>query len=146
MPTAIMGPVLDIVVISYVVIADTVCEELGRHVNMGLLCLVRAHCFTSSVVTPRGYKSRWTPLHTLHLLTQSIVLSSPPSLCLKRRERKKEGKKREIFWDLESAASPFLSSHGRTRLDPLQGHAWSHAKPCEPSVYDGEGVCGLPHA
>jgi hypothetical protein len=61
-PTPIMGPVLDMVVVSYVVVAGEKCEESGRSVNMGLLCpllrLVRAYCFASSVVTPWGYKSK----------------------------------------------------------------------------------------
>jgi hypothetical protein len=36
--TTIVGPVLDTVVVSHAVVG-TSWEELGRHVNMGLLCL-----------------------------------------------------------------------------------------------------------
>jgi hypothetical protein len=58
-PTAIVGPILDTVVVSHEA-EGTVCEELGKHVNMGLLWLllrlVRAHCLGSSVVTLWGYK------------------------------------------------------------------------------------------
>jgi hypothetical protein len=35
--TAIVGPILDTVVVSHAVIAGIMCEELGRHVNMDLL-------------------------------------------------------------------------------------------------------------
>jgi hypothetical protein len=35
-PTVIVGPILDTVVISHAV-EGTSCEELGRHVNMGLI-------------------------------------------------------------------------------------------------------------
>jgi hypothetical protein len=60
-PMTNMGTILDIVVVSRAVIVGTTCEESGRHVNMGLphllLCLASAHCFASSIVTPRGYKS-----------------------------------------------------------------------------------------
>jgi hypothetical protein len=40
---------MDTVIVSRVLIAGTLCEELGRHVNMSLLCLllrlVRARYF-----------------------------------------------------------------------------------------------------
>jgi hypothetical protein len=47
-----MGPILDIVLVSLVVIAGAMCVESGRRVNLGLLCLVRFHCFAFLVVTP----------------------------------------------------------------------------------------------
>jgi hypothetical protein len=54
--TAIVGPVLDTVVISHDVIVGMVCEESGRHVNIGLLhlllCLTRAHCLLVSFPVP----------------------------------------------------------------------------------------------
>jgi hypothetical protein len=46
------------VAISCTVIVGIMCEEWGRHVNMGLLCLVRVRRFASLVVTLRCYKSR----------------------------------------------------------------------------------------
>jgi hypothetical protein len=48
---AIMGSILDMVAVSHGVVVRMMCKELGRRVNMGLLCLVRDHCF-ASVVTP----------------------------------------------------------------------------------------------
>jgi hypothetical protein len=62
------------------------------------------------------------------------------------KEREKRGKEKGIFWDLENTASPFLSSHGETRLDPFQDHIWSLARPCKPRVYDGDGALGQPLA
>jgi hypothetical protein len=35
-----MGPILEMVVVSRAVIAGTMCEESGRHANIGLLHLV----------------------------------------------------------------------------------------------------------
>jgi hypothetical protein len=58
-----MGSILDMVAVSHGVVVRMMCKELGRCVNMGLLCLVRDHCF-ASVVTPRGYKSRRSPSRT----------------------------------------------------------------------------------
>jgi hypothetical protein len=37
-PSAIMGPVWDMIVISYAVIAGAMCEDYGSRVNLGLLC------------------------------------------------------------------------------------------------------------
>jgi hypothetical protein len=58
-PSAIMGPVLDTIVVSCGV-EGTLCEELGWHVNSCLLRLFivppGAHGFASLVVTPRVYK------------------------------------------------------------------------------------------
>jgi hypothetical protein len=51
--TTIVEPILDTVVVSCAVVG-TSCEELGRCVNIGLLRLVRAHRFASSVITLRG--------------------------------------------------------------------------------------------
>jgi hypothetical protein len=115
-------------------------EESGRRVNMGLLCLVMVSCFASLIVTPRGYKSKWSPFAPLHPLTQSIIASSPPSLRVKRkreREREREGERGD-FWDLESVAAPSLSSHGGRRLDPFHDHARSSTKPHESGVHDGD--------
>jgi hypothetical protein len=94
-PMTIFGPVLDMIVVSSAVIAGTMCEESRSDINIDLLCLVRVHCFASSLVTLRGYKSSSHHCVALHLLRQSIVPSSPPSLRLKRkRKRKKEEKKK----------------------------------------------------
>jgi hypothetical protein len=84
-PMTIMGPVLDIIIVSRVIV-DTSCEELGWYVNMSLLRLVRVHRFASSIVTPQGYKASDRPCTHLHPLTQTPVTSSPPSLCLKRQK------------------------------------------------------------
>jgi hypothetical protein len=68
----------------------TMCEEVGRRVNVGLLRFVRAHYFASSVLTSQGYKSEQRPMHTL---TPSRIISH----CLlvfflvpEEREREKE--------------------------------------------------------
>jgi hypothetical protein len=79
------------------------------------------------------------PCTPLHHLTQSAVASSPPSLCLNREREREIG----IFWDLLSVASPALSSHGGTRLDPFQGHTGPSIKPREPEIHDG-GVPNVP--
>jgi hypothetical protein len=42
-PTTIVGPILDIVVISLVAVG-MMCEELRRHVDLGLLCLFTVPC------------------------------------------------------------------------------------------------------
>jgi hypothetical protein len=59
---------------------------------MGLLCLllrlVRAHCFTSSVVTPWGYKSERFPLRistSSHTISRCLLASF---LVLEEREGK----------------------------------------------------------
>jgi hypothetical protein len=36
---------------------------------------------------------------------------------------KREKQKDRFFWDLDGIVSPYLSSHGETRLDPFQGYA-----------------------
>jgi hypothetical protein len=88
------------IVVSHAIVAASMCEDYGRHVNMDLLHLVRARLFTSSVVTVWGYKTVSCPCAQPHPLTQSI--------------------KRD-YWDLESVAYTSLSSHGGTRLDPFLG-------------------------
>jgi hypothetical protein len=97
-PTTIVGPILDTIVISRVVVVGMMCEEFGRHIHMGLLhlllCLVRACHFASSVVTLRGYKSKRPPLRTFtssHTNTCCLLTSL---LAPKKRERERE---REIF-------------------------------------------------
>jgi hypothetical protein len=138
MPTTIMGPILDTIVVSHAVVVGVMCEEAGRHVNMGLLhlllCLVSTHCFTSSVVTPQGHKSRRSPLRmpTSSYIVRYSLLTSFPMPEKKVRERRK---RKGDYWDLQSVASPSLSSYGETRFDPLQGNAGSPIKPCEPRVY-----------
>jgi hypothetical protein len=88
---AVVGPILDTVAISYDVVEGMMCEELGKHVNTSLLCLVRARYF-ASVVTPRGYKSKWSPLRTLTSSRTNNCCLAPPSLRMKREREK------EIFW------------------------------------------------
>jgi hypothetical protein len=86
--TSIMGPVLDTVVVSHDVVGAS-CEKLGWHVNMCLLhpftVPIRARLFTSSVVTPQGYKVGGLPCANLRPLAQPPIVSSPPSLRLKRK-------------------------------------------------------------
>jgi hypothetical protein len=60
---------------------------------MGLLRLVRAYRFSSSVVTLWGYKSRRSPLHTpasSHIIHHSH-LTSFPTPKKKDRKRKENG-------------------------------------------------------
>jgi hypothetical protein len=70
----------------------TMCEELGRHVNMDLLRhllhFLRACCFVSSAAAPWGYKRKRSPLRTLRPLAQSVVVYSSSSLRLKKREQR----------------------------------------------------------
>jgi hypothetical protein len=93
-PMAIMGLVLDIVVVFCDVVVGTMYEESGRRVNMGLLCLllhlVRVCCFSSSVVTTWGYKSERSPLHmvTSSRTNSSCLLAS--FLAPEERERERE--------------------------------------------------------
>jgi hypothetical protein len=86
----IMGPILDMIVVSCAVVG-TSCEELGRRVNMGLLrCFtapIRAHHFASSIVTPSGYKADGHPCTHLRPLAKTPVASSPPSLAQKESDR-----------------------------------------------------------
>jgi hypothetical protein len=60
-----MGPVFNMFTISCNVVG-TPCEELERHVNMGLLrpftAPVRAHHFATLVLTPWGYKASGHPM------------------------------------------------------------------------------------
>jgi hypothetical protein len=85
-PSAIMGPILDTVVISHDV-EGVSCEELGWHINSCLLCLfvvpTRAQHLASSVVTPRAIKLMAAPMRKLRHLAQSPIVSLPPSLRLK---------------------------------------------------------------
>jgi hypothetical protein len=64
---------------------------------MGLLCLVRARHFTSSIVTPWGYKSRRSPLRTptsSHIICRSL-LTSFPARAKKEREKRRKYKERK---------------------------------------------------
>jgi hypothetical protein len=76
--TVIVGPILDMVDVSHFVMG-TLCKELGRRVNMGLLHLVRAQ--------PWGYKAGNCPCAHLHPLTQTPIASFPAP---ENREIKKE--------------------------------------------------------
>jgi hypothetical protein len=89
----IVGHILDTVAV-----VGTMCEESGKHVNVGLLrrllCLVRIHCFAFSVVTQRGYKGKRSPLRThtfSHIINCYLLVLF---LALEEREREKE----VIFW------------------------------------------------
>jgi hypothetical protein len=92
-PTTIVGLVLDIVAISHAIMVGTMHEELERCVNMGLLrlllCLARARCFASSVVTLRGYKSELSPSRTptSSRTTSHCLLASFPMPKMRERER-----------------------------------------------------------
>jgi hypothetical protein len=72
----------------------------------------KGHCFASSVVTPRGYKSKRPPL-------LSLTSSRTIRCCLlasflepKKGERESGGGERERgdFWGIESVAAPSLLS------------------------------------
>jgi hypothetical protein len=71
-PTAIVGPILDTVIVSHCV-AGASCVELGWRVNMCLLrpftASIRVHRFVSSIVTLWGYKAGSRPCVNLHPLT-----------------------------------------------------------------------------
>jgi hypothetical protein len=100
-------------------------------------------------VTSWGYKSERLPLRTpifSRIIRHSLLISFSTVEMKDREKEGKEERKRGDSWDLESVASPSLSSHGRTRLDPFQGHAGSPAKPSELEVFDGGRGCGLPCA
>jgi hypothetical protein len=61
-----------------------------------LLRLVRAHRFTTSLVTPQGYKSRWSPLSTptlSHTICHSLLTSLP---MLEKKEREKKEKEKRM--------------------------------------------------
>jgi hypothetical protein len=98
-PTTIMGPILDMVVVCHAVVAGAMCEESGWRVNMGLLCLVRACSFMSSVVTPWGYKSRRSPLRTptSSRTIHHSILTSFPTPKEREWEKKRENKKGGLF-------------------------------------------------
>jgi hypothetical protein len=85
-----MGPVLDMIVISYDV-EGTSFKELGWRVNSYLLCLfivsARAHRFVFSVVTPRGYKVGGHPCvqpTSSHMISHHLLASFPTQLKRKR--------------------------------------------------------------
>jgi hypothetical protein len=86
-----MGLILDMVALSHDA-ASASCKELGWCVNMCLLhpftLPVWAHCFASSVVTPRGYKAGGHLCANLHHLARPPVVSMPPSLRLKRKRNR----------------------------------------------------------
>jgi hypothetical protein len=63
-----MGTVLDMIAV-----ATTMCNELGRPVNVGLLCFVRAHFFTSSVVTNVFTKGKRPFIHKWGYHTQGYI-------------------------------------------------------------------------
>jgi hypothetical protein len=121
----------------------TACDKL-RRVNVGLLhlllCLVRAHCFASLVLTPRGYKSKQPPLRTptsSHTNSCRLLVSFP---WLKKGGREIESE----TGGLESVASPSLSSYGRPMLDLFRGHIGAPIEPRELGVHDGGEARNLP--
>jgi hypothetical protein len=135
----IVGLILDTAVV-----VGMMCEESGRHVNMGLLCLARARCFASSVVTPRGYKSEQLPScapTSSHTISHCLLASFHAP---KEREGEGEGDTKGRFLGLASVASPSLSSHGGTRLDPFLGHVDAPVEPHEHGVHDGGRASNLP--
>jgi hypothetical protein len=85
-----MGPILNMVDISCNV-EGVSCEELGWPVNLCLLrpftAPIRAYHFASSVVTLWAIKLAATPCVNLLALARHPIVSSPPSLRLKRKER-----------------------------------------------------------
>jgi hypothetical protein len=127
-PTTIMGLILDTFTISCDVLGMS-CKELERLVIMGLLCPftvpVWACRFTSSIVTLRGIKASNHPYANLHPLTQTLVASSHPSLCLKRKRGREidleiGGKFVEVTWRRFSLPSQLWQSGARSlqRLQP----------------------------
>jgi hypothetical protein len=108
-----------------------------------LLCLERAHCFASSVVTPRGYKNEWSPSCTPMSSGTSNCCLLASFLAPEKREREMGREKAGDFWGLESVASPSISSHGGTRLDLFHSHAGTLVEPHEPGVHDGGGARNL---
>jgi hypothetical protein len=108
-----------------------------------LLCIVRAHCFASSIVTPWGYKNKRLPLRiptSSHTISRCLL---PSFLAPRERER---GRERGDFWGLESVSSSSPSSHGRIRLNSFHGHAGPSVEPHEPEVHDGGRSHDLSHA
>jgi hypothetical protein len=91
---------------------------VGRHVNMGLLRLVRAHRFTSSLLTPQDYKSMRSHLCTA-ISSRSISRSLLTSFLASEKKERKNG-----------ITGTFFSNHHKTRLESFQGYALSPAKPC----------------
>jgi hypothetical protein len=81
-------------------VMGTSCEELGRHVKIGLshpfTMPVRGHRFASSVVTSWGYNVGCRPCTHLRPLAQTLIASSPPSQCLER-ERERDLETRENY-------------------------------------------------
>jgi hypothetical protein len=63
---------------------------------------------------------------------------------LKRERERGREIQREDFWGLASVASPSLSSHGGTRLDPFLGHVDAPVEPHEHGVHDGSRASNLP--
>jgi hypothetical protein len=101
-PKPIMGPILDMVVISYVAIWGMMCEESGRRVNVynALYCVLqRARCFASLVVTPRAMKTSGFPCAPLRPLTQSVIAFLASLSCEERvrRESENERETRDII-------------------------------------------------
>jgi hypothetical protein len=139
-----MRSIWDTIVVSCAVKAGKMCKKSRRRVNLGLLRLVRVHHFTSSVVTPWGYKRIWFPLNTQTsscIIHRSLLTSFPRP---KKKEREKRGKRKKgDSWDLENVVSPSLSSHGGTRLDPFWGHIGSPARPRELGAYGSGRAHGL---
>jgi hypothetical protein len=136
-PTAIMGPILNTVVVSHTIVG-TSCEELRRRVNMGLLCLVRARLF-ASVVIPRGYKRWWPPLCTCRSSRKNSchLLTSLPT------DEKRDIEIGENFRSVENVVSPSLSNYGRIGLNPIRDHTVAPTGPRELGVHDGGGTCNL---
>jgi hypothetical protein len=83
-----------------------------------LLCLERAHCFVSSVVTPRGYKNEWSPSCTpMSSCTSSRCLLAS-FLAPEKRERDGEGERRRFLGLREHYFSFHLESW-RNKIGPL---------------------------
>jgi hypothetical protein len=127
-PTAILGPILDTVVISHDV-EGTSCEELGWHVNSCLLrpfpTSVRAHRFASSVVTPRGYKAGGCPCTNLCPHAQSSIASLAPSLwVIRKRDREADLETGERVVELTGRCFFFPSK-------PWQSRDGSHQRSCK---------------
>jgi hypothetical protein len=85
----------------------------------------------------------------LHIATSSRMNSChllPSFLALEKRERERDLETGEIFWDIESIASPSLSNDGRAGPDPFINHAGTPAGPREPGVHKKTEVttCHVP--
>jgi hypothetical protein len=112
-----------------------------------LLCLRGPICF---ITDPVGFRAGGHPCTPLYPCAPSAILSSPPSLCLDKKEkrgrkgeREKEKGNRKKYQGLVGATLPSSLSHGRAGLDFFHCYAEPSAKTHDAWVYVGGRACGL---